>query len=130
MNLAQIPLVYIAGPYTAADPRLVEINVRAAESMAYSIYRLGASAICPHTTTRWVDKDVSYDFMCFATLAQMVRCDAVLFLEGWEKSSGSVREHETALLRGMPAFYSLPTLAVWLAARNVTPPLAEVTCEG
>ncbi len=121
--LAQIPLVYIAGPYTAADPRLVELNVRAAEAMAYAIYRLGGSVVCPHTTTRWVDKDVSYVFMCLATLAQMVRCDAVLFLEGWEKSAGSVQEHETAVRRGMPIFYSLDELKAWLIRRGACPTL-------
>ena len=31
MSFTEIPLVYIAGPYTAADPRLVEHNVRVAE---------------------------------------------------------------------------------------------------
>jgi hypothetical protein len=121
MSFIDIPLVYVAGPYTALSPRLVETNVRVAEEMAYAIYRSGGSVVCPHTTTRWVDGEVSYTFMCLATLAQMVRCDAVIFLPGWEKSSGSVQEHEEAQRRGMPTFYSLDDLKVWLTARGARP---------
>lgn len=125
-----IPVIYIAGPYTASDARNVELNVRVAEEMAYALYRLGASPICPHTTTRFVDKRVPYQFMCDATLAQMLRCDGVIFLDGWKNSTGSIAEHDAAIAKKLLTFYSLSELQVWLLAKGVLPifpPLVDVS---
>lgn len=108
-----IKLVYIAGPYTAPDGWEIERNVRRAEEMAYEVARLGAMPVCPHTNLRYMADDLA-SFLYPATLEMMRRCDAVLFVEGWEKSKGARGEEVEAEKRSMPRFYSVDALSVWL----------------
>lgn len=111
-----IPVIYVAGPYSGKDGLAVELNVRRAELAAYALYRLGGVAvICPHSITRWVDSQVSYRAMCEATLELLRRSDAVLFVEGWENSTGSLEEYEEAQRLGRPTFFSVDAVEAWLA---------------
>lgn len=48
-------------------------------------------------------------------IAQMVTCDAVVMLEGWEKSKGANIEFDLAVKIGMPAFFEQDFLRVKLA---------------
>lgn len=108
-----VPVVYIAGPYSGPDALAVEHHVRAAEEAAYELYRRGMAPVCPHTTTRYHDASVSYDFMCRATMATMLRCDAVLVLPNWRKSKGAVAEVEAAREVGLPVFDTYDALCAW-----------------
>jgi hypothetical protein len=50
--MSDMKLVYVAGPYTAANAWLVEQNIRRAENMAARVWGEGAAAICPHANAR------------------------------------------------------------------------------
>lgn len=113
----RIPLVYIAGPYTAPDALGVELNVRAAELVAYSVARLGAMPVCPHTNLRYMASDLA-EFLYPATLEMMRRCDAVLLIEGWKRSRGAIGEHREAIRLGLPTFDTLDGLRGWLGGRR------------
>jgi len=110
---SRVPVVYIAGPYSAPCARITELNVRAAEDAAYEMYRSGIAPVCPHTTTRWEDNQVSYGFMCDATSATMLRCDAVYALPHWQESKGARAEVALAEKVGIPVFYAMHLLRDW-----------------
>jgi len=106
--------IYIAGPYTADNAWLVEQNVRQAEAVAYQVAGLGVAVICPHSMSRFWNGTYDYQYWCSATMELLLRCDAVLFLDGWQDSEGSVGEYEEAQRHGMPCFMSLDLLSDWL----------------
>ena len=112
-----IACIYIAGPYTAADAWGVEQNVRRAESLAYEVAKIGAVPMCPHSNLRFMCSEIAA-FMYPATLELMRRCDAVLMVEGWEKSIGACGEYEEAGLLKMPRFWTLNGLRGWLSRRG------------
>ncbi len=112
-----MPLVYIAGPYTAATPWEVEQNIRRAEALILPVAEAGGSPVCPHTNTRFHNGTMSYEFWIQATLALMLRCDAVLLAPGWPDSKGALGEIEAAHRHGIPVVYSITELAAWIAYR-------------
>jgi nucleoside 2-deoxyribosyltransferase len=110
---------YIAGPFRAATPWLVEQNVRAAEALALEVWRLGAAAVCPHANTRFMDKAAPDDVFLRGDLAILERCDALLTLDAWQQSRGARDEVTHAVARGIPVFHALSELAAWLAKQPV-----------
>jgi nucleoside 2-deoxyribosyltransferase len=111
--------VYIAGPYTAPDARRIEQNIRRAEDVAYQLLDLRVMPLCPHTNTRWMVADPTLAaWMYPATLELMRRCDAVLFIEGWQRSSGAQGERTEAMRLNMPVFFSIDELRAWVEGRG------------
>lgn len=109
-----IKLVYIAGPYRAATAWQVEQNIRAAESVARDVARLGAYPVCPHSNTRgYFESEGPAELWLGGTLELMRRCDAVVMAHGWERSSGSRAEKAEAERLGIPVFEPGSTLAEW-----------------
>lgn len=100
-----IKLVYVAGPYRAKTPWEVEQNVRHAEDLALYINQMGALAISPHCMARFFDRQCTDEFWIEGFAELLRRCDAVIFLIGWEDSEGSKYEHEKAAEWGIPVFY-------------------------
>jgi Domain of unknown function (DUF1937) len=112
---ADIKVVYICGPYRAADPWTCEQHVRRAEALAYEVAQLGAMPLCPHANTRPYFAGAQGDaFWLAGTLEVMRRCDAVALVEGWERSEGSVGEVRAAAAAQIPVFAALEDLARWL----------------
>ena len=107
-------LVYVAGPFRAATPWGVELNIRHAEALALEVCRLGAVGVCPHTMWRHFDKSLPDEFWLAAGLHLLDRCDAVVLGEGWRASRGTLREIERACLLGLHVFETLSELALWL----------------
>lgn len=97
-------LVYIAGPYRAATPWGVEQNIRAAEDVAVRVHKAGMFAVCPHANSRHMEGIADDAHFLAGTLEMMRRCDAVLLVPGWEKSSGSRAELEEAKRLNIPVF--------------------------
>lgn len=121
---AQVQLVYVAGRYTDPDPYQCERNVRAAEDLAHEVMRLGnAWPVVPHSNTRpYFIGACSYEHALAGTLEMMRRCDAVIFVPGWERSNGARGERAQAELLRLPRFDSIADLARWLvnATHHVT----------
>ena len=97
-------VVYIAGPFRASTPWGVECNVRNAEVMALAVAACGAMPMCPHTNTRFFDGQLTAEFWLAGTLELLRRCDALVLVDGWEKSSGTRAEVNEAARLGLPVF--------------------------
>lgn len=94
--------VYIAGPFRADCPWSVEQNVRDAEIAALHLAESGYVPVCPHSMFRFFDKSLPDEFWLTACQELLTRCDAVLLLEGWQESKGSVAEKKLAEDLGLP----------------------------
>ena len=109
-------VIYIAGPYRAATPYLVEQNIRSAEAMMLAVAELGLTALCPHTMTRFLDGTGTDEYWLAATLELLRRCDAVLLCYGWERSAGTLGELAEARAMGLPVYETVFELAATVAA--------------
>lgn len=112
-------LIYVAGPFRGKTPWDVAENVRRAERLALDVWKLGAAAVCPHLNTAHFDKTAPDALFLEGTLEMMRRCDAVVVVDGWEKSSGTLAELEVAQERGLPVFLGLESLRHWLSKHTV-----------
>lgn len=106
-------LVYVAGPFSAPDRAGVEANIQRASEAGVAVAKLGFCPVIPHANTAHPDFEhvQPYDFWIDATAEMLRRCDAILLIEGWEKSSGARMEKKVAESRGIPVFMSLEALA-------------------
>lgn len=116
-DIDRIPVIYIAGAYSADDPWGVEQNVRRAEVACYELEALGACVVCPHTNTRYQDNRTPYEQKIRTTMAALRRCDAVLFLPAWAMSRGARGEHEEALRRRKVMLFSMSEAGKFIVAR-------------
>ena len=118
-------VVYIAGPYRAATAWQIEQNIRRAEAVALNVARLGAMPLCPHALTRHYHGELTDRFWLDGTAELLRRCDAVMFVDGWEDSEGSRAELDIAIQMKIPTFYECNIgyghLKNWLAACNPAP---------
>lgn len=107
-------LVYVAGPYRAIDNNweLVCWNVKAASDMAAFLMLNGIEVVCPHSMTHGYER---YKFLSDADflrngLELLRRCDAVILLDGWEQSQGTLAEIECADEHHIPVFKTVDAL--------------------
>lgn len=113
-----IACVYVAGPYSGADGWEVACNVHRAEEVAREVVRLGAAPVTPHSIGARMAGTETYELWCETTLEMMRRCDAVVFVPGWERSRGAVGERKEAVRIGLPCFDRILDLRVWLEGRR------------
>lgn len=116
-QIASIRVVYVAGPFRAANSWEMEQNIRRAEALALDVWRTpGLAAICPHSNTRFYQGAAPDDVWLDGDLAILERCDAVLLVPGWEKSSGTRTEIEWArYVESIPVFETIESLREWAA---------------
>ncbi len=109
------PLVYISGPYRGDVHR----NILNARLMAIRLWEAGFAVLCPHQNTAHFEQDcsVSPEDYIEGDLRMIEGCDAVLMLEGWEDSKGSVEERQHALTLGVSVFHDAHDLTCWLKKR-------------
>jgi len=116
-------LVYIAGPYSptadqkawlstaptewaqrVAERQIVIGNIAAAEQTAIWVAEAGFAVLCPHSNTaheKFVEAQ-PYEFWIAATLRMLRVCDALMTVEGWEKSPGARGEVEWCTANKVP----------------------------
>ena len=111
-------LVYVAGPYRAATEFEVTQNIRRAESLALKVWLAGAACICPHLNTAHFGGAAPDEVWLTGELEIVRRCDAVVLVEGWERSEGVRREVETARAAGIPVFERFEDFQTWLGGEN------------
>lgn len=99
-----IRVVYVAGPYRAPTPEAEAVNIERARWAAREVWRRGFVALCPHLNC---PDDIPRAVALSGDLELLRRCDAVLLLDGWENSEGSVGERFEAISKGLPVFRSL-----------------------
>lgn len=107
-------VVYVAGRLVAPTWWGTEQNIRAAEAQGHVVAELGASPLIPHSNTRHFHGTKSEEFWYAATIALLLKCDAVFTVPGWENSRGATEEVRVAIERGIPVFHTAPSLAAWL----------------
>lgn len=102
-------IVFVSGPYTAATRAEIDDNIVAAQEFAGQLWEMGHAVICPHLNTYHfedtnpgITQQQYYDGYC----ALLARCDAVVFLEGWERSEGCKREYAVADRFDIPMFFA------------------------
>lgn len=119
-----MPLVYVAGPYRAPSVAGVELNIQAARAVGLLACRKGWAPIIPHANTAHLDicaPDIGDEFWLDATMAMMRRCDAVVLVAGWERSSGTraeMREADRLFLPIYRAEHLLPLATDFLRDRS------------
>lgn len=108
--------IYVAGPYRGENAWKVEKNIREAENFGYLLAELGAVPVIPHTMYRFWDGTLTAKTWLEITLSLLKRCDAVVMLDGWSNSEGSLGEYEEAKRLRIPIFYPDETLKIsgWL----------------
>lgn len=99
-------LIYIAGPYRGPNTWAIEQNIRRAEDAAALVWKAGLAALCPHANSRHMDGVTTDENFLAGTMEMLRRCDAVLVLEGWKKSTGACAEVEEAVRLGKAVMYA------------------------
>ena len=91
--------IYIAGPMTGYP----ELNFPAFHAAANSLRAQGYDAV----NQAEIVTDQSADWLaCMrADIAQLVTCDAIVLLPGWEKSKGATLEHSIATALGFKVYH-------------------------
>lgn len=89
-------VVYIAGPYRAPTISGVLANIGRAREAALAVWKAGAVALCPHLNTALFDGEADDSVWLEGDLVLMRRCDAVLAIDGWRRSTGASLEVECA----------------------------------
>lgn len=107
-------VIYVSGPYTGHNAWAIESNIRVAEADALSIWEMGAVGLCPHTNNRFFYGAFPEDVALRGCIELVHRSDAIYMCQGWEDSPGATRERDEAMLLGIPVFYSLGDLGIWL----------------
>ena len=107
-------LVYIAGPFRAPTNYRIKLNVRRAEAAGLEVCKLGAMAVIPHKVTEEFQGELPDEFWIAGTLAVLRRCDAVLAVGVWERSSGTRDEIAEANRLSIPVFYAVDEVREWL----------------
>jgi hypothetical protein len=87
--------IYIAGPMTGID----ELNFPAFHAAAARLRALGHEVVNPAEINP--DPGASWQTCMHADLAQLVTCDAIALLPGWEGSRGAELERHVAYALGM-----------------------------
>lgn len=94
------PLLYIAGPMTG----LADFNRPAFRMMADRLRRKGYRVVNPAELPGETLNN-PWDWYMRRDLAELVKCDGIVLLPGWEQSKGARLEHHVAVTLGMTVTY-------------------------
>lgn len=116
-------VVYIAGPFSNDDPAIVVHNCNVANALARRVRDFGLVPFVPHTglagghsSMDGLDEqmvslpDLTWEQAMVECRELLQRFDAVLMVEGWERSRGATEERELAKACGIPVFDSFAEL--------------------
>ncbi len=88
-----IKIIFIAGPFRAANAWEIAENIRRAERLAHKVNKIeGCFAYCPHANTAHFDGALDDRVYLEGNLELLRRCDALILVEGWEESEGTAAE--------------------------------------
>lgn len=100
--------IYISGPISNAGP---DANKQKFKDMVLKIHDMGiGEPVSPraHRMPPWFDlpkdKDKVWVYMMRRALADLMECDSMILLDGWQNSNGCCAEVEIAKLLQMPIF--------------------------
>ena len=113
-------VVYVAGPYRASTEFELIENIRRAEAVAIEVWKAGYIAFCPHKNTAHFGGICEDKVWLESGLEFLDRSDALILVEGWEKSTGTVEEISFARKRKIPIFSSIKELREATIKKRVT----------
>lgn len=93
--------VYISLPITGHD--LTEVR-RRAERAKQLLASMGHEPVIPLDVSP--DPDAPYHEHIGRDIAALLQCDAVLFLDGWNKSNGCLLEYFAAIIYGKKVIHA------------------------
>jgi len=98
-------IIYIAGPYRGSKKQIDE-HIARARALAIRVWQVGHVALCPHLNTAHFEVDAKLPDSAYldGDLKLLARCDAVVTLNGWERSAGALEEVEFAVEHGIPVY--------------------------
>lgn len=102
-------VIFIAGPFRAPTTWQVELNIRKAEALALEVWRAGYAAICPHTNTRFFDKELPDEVWLNGIHEILRRCDGMILVKG-PISEGMKAEINVAKETLIPIFKDISAL--------------------
>jgi hypothetical protein len=112
MNRRSI-LIYTAGPYSPYTdyengPHAIAENIAVAKLMSIRLWEEGFTVICPHLNTFHFEEicRCQYEDYLAGDLRILARCDVLLMLPNWQRSSGSIREREFARSLNLPVYFN------------------------
>jgi hypothetical protein len=114
-KMKPIKRVYVAGPYSANNVIDVLENIRNGLRLSTQVFLAGFSPFAPwldfHYTLMLQDNEkITIDDYYKYSIDWLEVSDAMLLIEGWENSKGTLNEIEVAKEKGIPIFYDLETL--------------------
>lgn len=109
-----LPVIYVAGRFRGSTTWRVEQNVRHAETHSLKVWKAGAVALCPHTNTRFFDKEAPDEIWLDGTMELLRRSDAIYLIPGWQRSSGARTELREARKLGLVVLKSEREMAIWV----------------
>ncbi len=83
-------------------------------ALSLEVWRLGAAAVCPHANTMFFQNAAPDNVWLDGDLAILLKCDAVLMTDDWQRSSGARAEEACAREHAIPVFYVLSELEGWM----------------
>lgn len=116
-------VIYIAGPFRSineatgkSDAWGVQQNVMKAMTLALEVWKLGHAALCPHSNAMFFQDAHGCEDRVWleGDLELLRRCDGVLLIDNWARSSGARAEKAYAKSIGLPVFMELRDLKDWL----------------
>lgn len=112
-------LVYVAGPYRADTEHGIIKNIRAAEEVALRVWKSGAACICPHKNTSMLGGECDDEVWLRGDLEMLRRCDALVCVDGWQDSRGTVAEIGFAHDMFIPVFYNFEEFEACLELEKI-----------
>lgn len=97
-------VVYVAGPYTAKEDFDRLRNIEKASRVTAQLWSMGVYGLCPHKITAFFGGLCSESVFIEGGLEFLRRSDAVVLVEGWENSGGTLGEIELAMEIGIPVY--------------------------
>jgi len=95
-------IAYVAGPYRSKTEYGVKQNIDRAEVVALELWRMGFAVICPHKNTAFFGGAADDSVWLAGDLEMVRRCDLVVTVDGFERSTGAMGEVELAKSLGIP----------------------------
>jgi len=97
-------VIYVAGPYTAEHDYDRLRNIEEASRVTAKLWAMGVYALCPHKITAFFGGLCPESVFIEGGLEFLRRSDAVVLVEGWEVSGGTLGEIREAMKLGIPVY--------------------------
>lgn len=104
-----IKLIYLAGSLRGNKIKKA-INMKRAKRWARYFWLQNVAVYSPHLNSGFIDHPKTDEFMLAANREILKRCDAVVVMQGWEKSIGTKLEIAYAKENGIQVIYIDPVL--------------------